>query len=163
MKIESARFGTIEINDQSIISFAGGLPGLEGLDQYAIVRCDQTEPIQWLQSVDDQDISIPIINPFLLMPEYEIEVDDSELELIGTHKEEDLVVLSILVIPDDLTKMTINLMAPLLINIREMLGAQVMMDYKTLPISEPVFDALMEYYKKEGEVGTNAGSVEKSE
>ncbi|MEA5003691.1 MAG: flagellar assembly protein FliW [Christensenella sp.] len=163
MKIESERFGTIEINDQSIITFDGGLPGLEGLGKYAIIRCDQTEPIQWLQSIDKPDISIPIINPFLLKSEYEIEVDDSELELIRTHNEEDLVVLCIMVIPDDLSKMSINLMAPLLINIKEMIGAQVMMDYKTFPISEPAFEALMEYYKREGEVGTDAGIVEKSE
>lgn len=162
MKIQSVRFGTIEINDQSIISFDGGLPGLEGLEKYAIIRCDQTEPIQWLQSVDKQDVSIPIINPFLLEPEYEIEVDDSELDLIHTHNEEELVVLCILVIPDDLTRMTINLMAPLLINIKEMLGAQVMMDYKALPISEPAFEALTEYYKREGVVGTDVSSVEKN-
>ncbi|WP_066683523.1 flagellar assembly protein FliW [Christensenella intestinihominis] len=162
MKIQSARFGIIEINDQSIISFDGGLPGLEGLEKYAIIRCDQTDPIQWLQSVDNQDVSIPIINPFLLKPDYEIEIDDSELDLIQTHSEEDLVVLCIMVIPDDLTKMTINLMAPLLVNIRKMIGAQIMMDYITLPISEPAFDALIEYYKKEGEVAADAGSVEKS-
>ncbi|MBC5646766.1 flagellar assembly protein FliW [Christensenella tenuis] len=163
MKIESTRFGEIEINENSIIRFVGGLPGFEELDRYAIIRCDQTEPIQWLQSLDDKDIAIPIVNPFILKPDYEIEVDDDDLDLIETHKEEDLVVLSIMVIPEDITKMTANLMAPLLINIKEMVGAQMMMDYKTLPIRFPAFEALQKYYHQEEGVDSSVGIDEKGE
>ena len=163
MKIVSTRFGEIEINDNSIIRFIGGLPGVEELDRYAIIRCDQTEPIHWLQSLDDPDIAIPIVNPFILKPDYEIEVDDGDLDLIGTHKEEDLVVLSIMVIPEDISKMTANLMAPLLINIKKMVGAQMMMDYKTLPIRFPAFEALVKYYHQKEGVEADAGIDAKSE
>ncbi len=164
MEINSSRFGTVEIDEQSIIGFPDGLPGFEGMTKYAIIRCDQTEPIQWLQSVDDADISIPIINPFIIKPDYEIEVNDDELDHIKTHSEEDMIVLNVMVLPDDLSQMTINLMAPLLINVNEMLGMQVMMDYKPLPIRYAAFDSLMEYYKNnEEEVDGHAGADAKSE
>jgi flagellar assembly factor FliW len=157
--IESARFGTVEINDQSIIVFQGGLPGFTGLLRFTIIRCDQTEPIQWLQSLEDPDVSLPIINPFIIKPEYEIEVNDDELDIIKTHSEEDMIVLNIMVLPDDLSKMTVNLMAPLLVNVKEMLGTQVMMDYKPLPIRYPAFDSLMVYYKSAAKgVDRHAGS-----
>lgn len=162
MKIQSSRFGEIEINEKSVIQFPGGLPGLDGLIQYAIIRCDQTDPIQWLQSLDDADISIPIVNPFVLKPDYEIVVEDDELDLIQTHDEEELVVLNIMVLPDDLAKMTVNLMAPLLINMNKMIGAQVMMDYKTLPISYPAYEALLKHYEQR-EVDADAGSDEETE
>ncbi len=148
MEIKSVRFGQVEINADSIITFEGGLPGFKELTRFAIIRCDQTEPIQWLQSIEDELISIPIINPFTIMPDYEIEVNDDELDTINTHHEEDLIVLNIMVLPEDLSKMTVNLMAPLLINTKEMLGAQIMMDYKALPISYPAFEPLMNYYKE---------------
>ena len=164
MEINSARFGTIEIDEQSIITFPGGLPGFADLFKYTIIRCDQTEPIQWLQSVEDAYISVPIINPFIIKPEYEIEVNDDELDIINTHSEEDMIVLNVMVLPEELPKMTVNLMAPLLINVKEMLGTQVMMDYKPLPIRYPAFDSLMKYYKNlTEEVDRDAGSDAKSE
>lgn len=159
MEIISSRFGTVDINETSIITFPGGLPGFDDLIKFAIIRCDQTEPIQWLQSVEDADVSLPIINPFIIKQDYEIEVNDDELDMIKTHSEEDMIVLNIMVLPEDLDKMTVNLMAPVLINVKEMLGTQVMMDYKPLPIRYPAFDALMKYYRDlEKEVGASVGS-----
>lgn len=148
MEITSSRFGDVTINKKSIIKFPEGLPGFKNLLEFAIIRCDQTEPIQWLQSVDDADISLPIINPFIIEPEYEIEVNDDELDVIQTHSEKDMIVLNIMVLPEDLSKMTVNLMAPILINVQEMLGTQVMMDYKPLPIRHPAFEPLMGYYRE---------------
>lgn len=163
MELRSARFGDITINDNSIIQFPGGLPGLEELEQYAIIRCEPTEPIQWLQSIEDTDISIPIINPFVIKKDYEIEVDDSELDYIGTRDEDNLLVMNVMVIPDELEKMTVNLLAPLLINLKNMTGAQVMMDHKEYDISYPAFEALVQFYGEEGEVSADAGAVETSE
>lgn len=163
MKLTSLRFGEIEIKDDSVIRFPGGLPGLEHLEKYAIIRCEPTEPIQWLQSIDDGDISIPIINPFIIKEDYAIEVDDSELDFIGTRDEEDLIVLTVMVVPDKLEDMTVNLMAPLLINMRNMVGAQVMMDHKEYEISHPAFEALVKYYEAEGEVIADVSAVEKGQ
>ena len=163
MELKSQRFGEIEIKDDSIIQFPGGLPGLEEFERYAIIRCEPTEPIQWLQSIDDGDLSFPIINPFIIKPDYSLEVDDAELDFIGTRDEEDLLVMNIMVIPGELEKMTVNLLAPLLINIRDMVGAQVMMDHKEYEISYPAFRPLVEFYGAEGEVTVDAGTVAQSE
>jgi len=146
VEINTTRFGSVEINEESVITFSGGLPGFTSLSEFAIVRCEQTEPIQWLQSMEDMDISIPIINPFLIKDDYEIEVSDDELDIIDSHDEEEMIVLNIMVLPEDLPKMTVNLMAPILINVKKMLGVQIMMDYKPLPLRYPAFDALMKYY-----------------
>jgi flagellar assembly factor FliW len=145
----------VDINEKSVITFPSGLPGFADLATFAIVKCEQTEPIQWLQSMEDMDISIPIINPFLIKKDYEIEVSDDELDIIESQSEEEMIVLNIMVLPEDLSKMTVNLMAPILINANEMLGVQIMMDYKPLPLRYAAFDSLMKYYNN-----TNVASKE---
>jgi Uncharacterized protein conserved in bacteria len=159
VQIISDKFGMVKIDDNSIIDFPGGIPGFSNLTKFAIVKCLQTEPIQWFQSVEDGHITLPVINPFLIKPDYNIEINDDDLELLQTHNEEDLIVLNVMVLPNDLKEMTINLMAPILINIKKMVGCQVLMDHREVPLRFNAYVPLMEYYKnnKEG-VDDNAGT-----
>ncbi len=161
MQILSDRFGPVEIDSESVIDFPEGIPGFDHLSKFAVVKCMQTEPIQWLQSVEDGHVTLPVINPFLIRPDYNIEISDEELDIIGTRSEEDLIVLSVMVLPEDLHDMTVNLMAPIVINIRDMNGCQVMMDNRDVPLRLPAFEPLMEYYKNAEEVDGFAGFDEK--
>lgn len=162
MQIISDKFGMVKIDDNSIIDFPGGIPGFSNLTKFAIVKCLQTEPIQWFQSVEDGHITLPVINPFLVKADYNIEINDDDLDLLQTHNEEDLIVLNVMVLPDNLKSMTINLMAPVLINIKKMIGCQVLMDHREVPLRYPAYVPLMEYYKnnKEG-VDDNVGADQK--
>jgi flagellar assembly factor FliW len=68
-----------------------------------------------------------------------------------------------MVLPEDLRNMTINLMAPILVNIRDLIGCQILMDHREVPLRYPAYQALMEYYSDndaEG-VGDSAGSDKK--
>jgi flagellar assembly factor FliW len=161
MRIFSDRFGPVDIDDESIIAFPDGIPGFDHLRKFAVVKCMQTEPIQWFQSVEDGHVTLPVINPFLIKPDYSIEIADEDLDIIRTRNEEDLIVLSVMVLPEDLHQMTVNLMAPIVINIKGMIGCQMMMDHGDVPLSLPAFELLMEYYKNAEEVDRSAGSDEK--
>ena len=121
----------------------------------------QTEPIQWFQSLEDGRVTLPVINPFLIKPDYGIEIADEDLDIIHTHNEEDLIVLNVMVLPEKLEDMTVNMMAPLIINIKDMIGCQVMMDHRDVPMRLPAFALLMEYYKNNEEVDGHAGVDEK--
>lgn len=158
MQILSDRFGPVEIDDGSVIDFPEGIPGFNHLRKFAVVKCMQTEPIQWFQSVEDGHVALPVINPFLIKPDYSIEIADEDLEVISIRSEEDLIVFSVMVLPEDLHDMTVNLMAPILINIRDMIGCQVMMDGRDIPLRLPAFEMLMECYRNAKEVEGCAGS-----
>lgn len=161
MYIETYRFGRTEIAPDSIITFADGILGFESLKRYAIILSDVCEPIQWLQSVDDPMVSLPIINPFLIVPEYELDVDDSELTSIGQPTVEDILVVNIMVLPEDIKKTTVNLSAPILINVRTRQGRQIVMDnMQDNAIRFPAFDALAAYYQEQDrkEQESNAGA-----
>ena len=159
MQIISDKFGVVKIDDNSIIDFPGGIPGFTNLTKFAIVKCLQTDPVQWFQSVEDGHVTLPVINPFLIKPDYNIEINDDDLDLIQTHNEEDLIVLNVMVLPEDLKNMTINLMAPILVNIKDMIGCQIMMDHREVPLRYPAYQALMEYYTNDDAegVGDSAG------
>jgi len=161
MLIESARFGKLDIAEDSIISFPEGILGFEEHRRFAILSCEQTDPVQWLHSIDDPGISLPIINPFLLKSDYNIEVDDSELKPLKTSVEEDIIVYCVTVLPNELKDVTINFAAPILINYKRNVGKQVVMgvvDDKL--IRYPAFELLQKYFK---EVAESAGTVSQNE
>lgn len=159
MNIETYRFGRVTIDPKSIIEFQEGILGFEDLKRFAIILYESTEPIQWLQAVDDPMISLPIINPFLIKPDYELDVDDAELHSIGMPTIEEILIVNVLVLPDDIQKATINLMAPILINLRTMQGRQIVMEYgQGNAMRYPAFQALAQYYhEKEQKERADAG------
>lgn len=163
MNIETLRFGRVTINPDSILSFDEGLLGFEELKRYTIILSDATEPIQWLQSVDDPTISLPIVNPFLIKPDYELDVDDAELHSIGMPTVEDILVVNAIVLPEDLQKSTVNLSAPILINVRTKQGRQIVMEYSQAnAIRYPAFSALADYYlEREQKEQKHAGTDQK--
>ena len=99
MQIKSKLFGDIEIQDDKIITFEKGLMGFEELKKYALVfDSDKPTPnkIMWLQSAEISDLAFPVIDPTIIMGEYNPVVEDEWLAPIGEYDtEEDLLVLSI--------------------------------------------------------------------
>lgn len=157
MILDTLRFGQVNINEDSILTFDDGIYGFEDLKRFAIVNCTETEPIYWLQAIDDGDISLPVIDPFIIKDDYVIDVDDKELESIETEKEEDLIVYNVVVLPEDITKITVNLVAPIIINVSNNKAKQVILGLEQeTSVKYPAFTPLMNYYKEaEKNVGTN--------
>lgn len=160
MKIETSRFGEIEIDDKKIIFFPQGIPGLEEIKRFALVHHDRTYPINWLQAVDVPHISLPVIDPFEIMPDYKFDIIDDDISDLSLSAKNDLHVVNVVVIPEDIKKMTVNLSAPVLINIRTNLGKQVIIDRRDYQIRCPVFEQIC---KKFREVRMHAGADAKGE
>ncbi len=155
MMIETSRFGRTEIDPDSILHFSEGLLGFEELRRFAVILSENTEPIQWLQAVDDPTVSLPIINPFLIKPDYELDVDDAELHSLDMPGADEVLVVNVVVIPDDIKKMTVNLCAPILINMKNRKARQIIMEYgNSDAIRYPAFAGLVAYYQA---IEQNAG------
>ena len=155
MLLDTIRFGKIEIDDQSILSFEGGIYGFDELNQFAIVNCNETMPIYWLQSVQDGDVSLPVIDPFIIKQDYVIDVDDKELVEIEADREEDIIVYNVVVLPKDISKITVNLVAPIIINTQNNMAKQIILSMEQdNAVKFPAFEPLMNYYK---EVAKDAG------
>lgn len=129
MKLSTKNFGEIEIDDKKIINFIDGIPGFDDQKEFIIIDNPNEEvPFKWLQSLDDTGLAFIIINPFLFKPDYVFDIPEQALKKLKIKEEADVVVYSIVNIPDDITKMTANLLGPVIINTKEMLGKQIVLD-----------------------------------
>ena len=106
MKINTKVFGEIEIEDDKIIHFPSGIIGFPYLTDFALVHDEEkgVGAIHWLQSVQEPAFALPVMDPLLVQPAYNPEVDDELLEPIGQIVEEELLVLVTVSVPSDLTK-----------------------------------------------------------
>lgn len=159
MILSSMRFGEIEIDEKKIIDFPQGIPGLEEIKRFTLIHHDKTYPVSWLQAIDDPCISLPVVNPFLILSDYEFSISDGDMAELSLNKRDDLHIVNVVVIPEKIEDMTVNLAAPILINIGENLGKQIIFDRKNYQIRYPAFEPICKYLR---EVRANAGTVKEN-
>ncbi|HOE91037.1 MAG TPA: flagellar assembly protein FliW [Candidatus Cloacimonadota bacterium] len=128
MNAYTTRFGEIEISDETIITFANGILGFPELTNYALINTDDNSPLKWLQSLDDPTLAFVVTNPNLFKPDYMIDAYRKDLADINIQSEEDALILVIVTVPKDPIKMTANLKGPLLINTKNRLAKQLVID-----------------------------------
>ena len=155
MQINTKWFGTVEIDGAKVITFEKGLIGFEDCSRFAIVyeADDKKEkPIMWLQSLDEQALALPIIKPEYIVDEYAPDVEDELVYKLGENvKSDDLMIFVTMTVPSDLTKMTCNLKAPIIINTATMKAVQAVAANEDYVVRFPVYNLLKERKEKAGE------------
>ena len=150
MVINTRVFGEVTIEDNKLIHFPGGIVGFPELKDFALIHDpDQGENggIRWMQSVQEPQFAMPVIDPLRVRPDYNPEADDELLSAIGEINPDELLELVTITVPSDLTKMTVNLMAPFVINVATRKACQVVVD--GYEVKFPIYDILQKM-KKEG-------------
>lgn len=129
MKLITKHFGEIEIDPKKIINFIDGIPGFDNQKQFIIIDNPEEDiPFKWLQSIDEPELAFVIIDPFIFKDDYEFDIPKHITEKLKIKEEKDVLVYSIVVIPEDITQMTANLLGPVIINTNEMLGKQIVLE-----------------------------------
>jgi len=151
MIIQTKVFGEIKIADEKIIHFPAGIIGFPGLTDFALVHDEEKGigSIHWLQSVQEPAFALPVMDPLLVKADYNPEVDDELLKPIGKLIPEELLVMVTVTVPSDLTKMTVNLKGPIIINAAEKKACQVIVEVDGYAVKYPIYDILNA--KKAGE------------
>jgi flagellar assembly factor FliW len=149
MMIPTAHFGEVEIDEKKILTFEKGLPGLEEDKNYALLSNEDSRPVSWLQSLDNREVALPVMDPFLVCPDYSFDISQNDVEVLSIEEIKDVYVLSILVIPKNVNAMTINLSAPIIINVRNSKGCQIILDDRKYRVRVPVSE-LLEKSGKDG-------------
>lgn len=123
MKLQT-RLGALKIEEKDIINFSVGLLGFSDYHRYVLV--EQKEGFfNFLQSVDEPDLTFVLMLPELVCDDYSVKLNQEEIDLLKLTSPEDGRVYGIVTIPDNLAEMTVNLQAPLVINMKEKQGAQI--------------------------------------
>lgn len=124
MKIDTTRFGEIEVEENKIITFPNSLLGFDNCKAFVMVPNPNGGPLEWMQSVKQSDLAFVVCDPQCFVPDYQFAVQLEELEVIQATNLEEVQVKAILRVPPQPQKPTINLMGPLFFNKSKMLGMQ---------------------------------------
>ncbi|HEX8948113.1 MAG TPA: flagellar assembly protein FliW [Dissulfurispiraceae bacterium] len=133
MKLNTTRFGEIEIEESKIIEFPLGIPGFAVLKRYILI--EYKEPIRWLHAVDEPDVAFIVTDPFAIFPEYTFDMSDEVKDFLGLKDPKDIVVLVIVTVADN--SLTVNLKAPIIFNAANFKAAQMIIDSDKYSFKEP--------------------------
>lgn len=145
MKVQTSRFGALEVSEADIINLSEGLMGFEDLHRYFIVDPSDDTMILWFQSIDRSEIAFPILEPKIFRPDYRVRLSANELRLlkIDSVAKPETLVYSILTIPEDPRGMTANLKAPIVINVKDSIGRQVVLQENEYSVKCSMYKELL--------------------
>ncbi|MCM1188953.1 MAG: flagellar assembly protein FliW [bacterium] len=152
MKVNTNFFGEIEIADEKVITFENGIIGFPELKRFALLHDEEKGTnvgIRFLQSLDEPGFAMPVMDPLLVKPDYDPEVNDELLLSAGNVTADNILVLVTATIPGDLTKMSVNLQGPFIINVEEHKACQVIVENGNYPVKFPIYEILQS--RKAGE------------
>ena len=142
MVIKTRIFGEVTIDDEKMINFPNGIVGFPELTDFALIHDAEKGNqggIRWLQSVQEPNFAMPVVDPLVIRTDYNPSVDDELLKVIGDG--DNLLVLVTITVPTDLKKMSINLKAPLVVNVDTRKAVQVVLE-DDFPVKFQIYDIL---------------------
>ncbi|MDO9181173.1 MAG: flagellar assembly protein FliW [Bacteriovorax sp.] len=166
MKIKTTRFGELEVDKKDIIEFTEGLLGFENLKKFFIVDPGDQTLILWLQSIDDSATAFPIIEPKIFQPNYMIKLLPVELNSLSLENLQNASVYTVLTIPQNVTEMSANLKAPIIINNKTKNARQIVLQDSKLEVRFKMYMDLKKYivnYASDDSKRTNVSPVNKEQ
>ncbi len=120
MKIDTRKFGEIDIDETKILTMPEGLAGFPGFKRFILIENPDTRPFCWFQSVENPNLALVVMNPFLFKPDYHFDLRNLiKIRNWTGVKEEELLIYVVINISGDSSrerKITANLIGPLVIN-----------------------------------------------
>ena len=149
MIINTRLFNEVEVDEEKKLTFPGGIIGFPDLQNFVLIHDEEKSDgsIRWMQSIEEPNFAMPVIDPLIILHDYNPQVEEDLLKKLGEYGEGDLLVLVTITVPHDLTKMTVNLKAPFVINTATKKACQIIVeDYE---VRFPIYEIFQK--KKEGE------------
>ena len=137
MVVESKAFGEIEVDQRQVLSFPSGLFGFEQHHQFALLDAAQP-PFYWLQSTTDREVAFVLLDPLVFRPDYTLDVDAAELVDAGP----DALCFAIVTIPENVSEMTANLQAPVVVNRHSRVARQLISHNPAWQVRHSVFEEI---------------------
>lgn len=168
MKLNTTRFGEIDVKENDIITLPEGLVGFPEYTRYVLLDHDKDSPFKWLQSLDEGAVAFVVMSPLMFRPDYTVEVTEEEVSSLTLESAEDAVISVIVTIPSDPKKISANLKAPLVFNAKNRIGKQVIVKDAQYQTKHFIIDEMKKYARKDQQAevkqaaqqGSNSGSDE---
>lgn len=139
-KVNTSRFGEIEVAEGRIAHFKDGIPAFEDEHEFVILPYDEESPYYFMQSLKTPDLAFLLTVPFLFFPDYSIEIDDEILKELGVKEQKDVLLYTLVTIPNySIHYMTANLLAPILLNLDNMQAKQIVLEKSSYTTKHRLF------------------------
>lgn len=133
--------GELAYDDEQIVHLRGGVIGLAEAEHFLLVENADIEPLRWLVSTSVSGLSLPVIDPRILIADYRLTLTDEQtrrLELGDDKNRTGLLPLAITVLAEPAYASTANLKAPIVVNTKRMTGAQIVLVDSAYRIDHPL-------------------------
>ena len=154
MLVKTRHFGEIDLDEDKVLTFEDGLIGFEDCKRYTILYNNEeggNNTISWLQSLDVPELALPVISPLSVLADYNPIIEDEVLKPLGELTEENVIILLTLSVPSDITKMSANLKAPLVINADTKKGCQIIAENPDYMVKYNIYELVKKSKEAKGE------------
>ena len=140
MEINSKLFGKVEFVKENIVHFEEGLIGIPDKKNFILIEKEDFQPFSYLQCVDDGTFILVVINPLFVIKEYKFDIYPDDLISIGLsgNDTDSLSLLGIVIMSDKIENVTVNLKAPIAVNIHTKQAKQVILLNDDHSVEEPL-------------------------
>ncbi|MDP1832033.1 MAG: flagellar assembly protein FliW [Geothrix sp.] len=121
-----------------LLTFPKGLLGFPRLTAFRLFEPQDGYPLKFLQSVESPEISFTCLDPAGIKDDYAVPLGDDEAEALGLESQDDAMILTLVVIPEDPRRMTTNLAGPLVVNVKTCVGFQIALNADKYPLRFPI-------------------------
>lgn len=140
VEIDSAKLGKLSVNPDLLLTFPEGIPGFQGIKEYALIAPDDDSPFYWLQAFKDPEPAFVVMDPLFFKADYYPDYPEEEIKLLKVRDPKSLITLVLVTIPQDEPKrFTANLMAPICINPENRIGKQIILPHSDYSHKTPLF------------------------
>lgn len=139
MKIKSTRFGELEVGTEQVFRFPHGIPGFPDEKDFAFIPLDEESPFSYLQSTTEANLTFLLADPFTFLSDYEFNLEDEVAKELELSLENPPKVLLIATVKDKLADLTVNMLAPLVMNELSHMGRQVILEKPEYSIRHRLF------------------------
>jgi flagellar assembly factor FliW len=136
--IVTPRFGEVEFAETDVIEFPWGLPGFSDLHRFLALSLPEQPNFIWLQSVEEPQTALPAADPWQIFTDYEPKLPAYATEALELRNAEDFTILCVVVVTKGAEEMSMNLMAPIVVNLKTRRARQVMLESSGYGVRTPI-------------------------
>jgi flagellar assembly factor FliW len=136
--IDLPRFGEMTYAETDVIAFPWGLPGFPTSRRWLLLSLETQPGFVWLQSLDEVKTALPTIDPCLVFEDYDPKLPAYAFVALEVKDAADFTTLCVVVVTENAEEMTVNLMAPIIVNLRTRRARQVLLDNSSYSVREPI-------------------------
>lgn len=136
--VTTTRFGEITVPEDDVFILRWGLPGFGFLRDFVVLAIEEQKPYVWLQSLERAEIALPMIDPWALFDDYDPHLPAVTAAVMEIERPDDFCLMCVCVVGSDAKELTVNLLAPIVFNLRTHVARQVMLEDCDYSVRTPV-------------------------